>query len=136
MRKELSKKAKQECLRIELKEWDGTIKEPRCHYCEIEERDFLKLWGKFYGLPYRGHRLEIDRRDTVIKEGNHIIKRDLEYTAENCVLACALCNMAKSNMFTHEEFHKVGKVIEEIWRERKNAKPKLQIICCQKQGGK
>jgi len=27
--------------------------------------------------------------------------------------------MAKSNMFTYDEFKKVGKVIEEIWQKRK-----------------
>ena len=92
-----------------------------CHYCNIREEDFSGLWGKFYGLPHRGKRLEIDRKDAVVIEGNSNIKIDREYTDDNCVLACALCNMAKSNMFTHEEFRKVGKVIEEIWQTRKIA---------------
>ena len=34
-----------------------------CHYCGIQEKDFPDLWGKFYGLPYRGKRLEIGRKD-------------------------------------------------------------------------
>ena len=92
-----------------------------CHYCNIQEGDFLELWGGFYGLPYRGRRLEIDRRDTVVIKGNSIKKIDREYTDDNCVLACALCNMAKSNMFTYDEFKKVGRVIEEIWQKRKTA---------------
>jgi hypothetical protein len=93
-----------------------------CHYCGIRERDFLKLWGEFYRRPYRGRRLEIDHKDAVVKVNGKIKKRkkaQLEDTAESCVLACALCNMAKSNMFTHREFEKVGKVIREIWQERR-----------------
>ncbi len=42
-----------------LYERDGT----KCHYCGIEERDFLSIWGEFYGGKKRGSRLEIDRRD-------------------------------------------------------------------------
>jgi hypothetical protein len=90
-----------------------------CHYCHINEDDFLDLWGKFYGLPYRGRRLEIDRKDSVVMKGKSLKKIDQEYTDKKCVLACALCNMAKSNMFTYDEFKKVGKVIEEIWQQRK-----------------
>jgi hypothetical protein len=92
-----------------------------CHYCGIQEGDFPHVWGTFYGLPYRGRRLEIDHKDAVAKDDRKIRKRkkaQLEDTAESCVLACALCNMAKSNMFTHEEFEKVGKVIRDIWQER------------------
>ena len=92
-----------------------------CHYCKIKEEDFLGVWGEFYGQPYRGKRIEIDRKDTVVIQGNEIEKFDQEYTLENCVLACALCNMSKSDMFTHEEFHKVGKVIQEIWQQRKRS---------------
>jgi len=90
-----------------------------CPYCRIPEGEFSGIWGEFYGLPYRGKRLEIDRKEAVVIHGNEIVKPKTEYTPDNCVLACALCNMSKSNMFTHEEFHKVGKVIEEIWRKRK-----------------
>jgi 5-methylcytosine-specific restriction endonuclease McrA len=102
-------------VRHSLYERDGHL----CHYCGIQEEDFLGLWGKFYGLPYRGNRLELDRKDAVIIQGKGIKKDNPEYTVDNCVLACALCNMAKSNMFTHEEFHEVGKVLQEIWQKRK-----------------
>ena len=98
-----------------LYERDGHM----CHYCGIQEGDFLGLWGEFYGLPYRGRRLEVERKETVVIKGNDIVKMKREYSLENCVLACALCNMAKSNMFTYDEFKEVGKVIEEIWQKRK-----------------
>lgn len=99
-----------------------------CHYCGIPEGDFSETWGEFYGLPYRGKRLEIDRQDAVVLLGKDILKSKPEYTPDNCVLACALCNMSKSNMFTHEEFHKVGKVIEEIWRKRKEEGLKVKVV--------
>ena len=112
-------RAKEE-LRDKLYERDGHV----CHYCGIQEGEFLDRWGKFYGLPYRGRRLEIDHKDAVVRDGREIRKikkADLEDSPESCVSACALCNMAKSNMFTSEEFKRVGKVIREIWQERKDS---------------
>jgi len=38
---------------------------------------------------------------------------------ENCVLACTVCNNAKSDRFAYEEFKRVGVVIKEMWRQRK-----------------
>ena len=72
--------------------------------------------------------MEIDRK------GNNVIENKREYTPENCVLACALCNMAKSDKFTEEEFKRVGKVIREIWQKRKaksasqEAKPRVDVM--------
>jgi hypothetical protein len=78
----------------------------KCHYCGIAEDDFRAVWGqKFYGGVKRGGRLEIDRK-------NH----QGIYEISNCVLACALCNMAKSDMFTYNEFKRLGVVIREIWQ--------------------
>ncbi len=101
--------SQKEKLRNQLYSRDGHI----CHYCMIKEYDFLNIWKEFYGRSYRGKRLEIDRK------GNNVIENKREYTLENCVLACALCNMAKSDKFTEEEFKKVGEVIRQIWQERK-----------------
>jgi hypothetical protein len=84
-----------------------------CHYCKIAEKDFWDTWGKFYGLDKRGARLEVDHKDPRKRE------IDLENPdLDNLVFACALCNMAKSNMFYYDEFKKVGLTIEEIWKER------------------
>lgn len=80
-------------------------KPPICHYCDIPEAQFEKVWGIFYKT--RGRRLEIDRKDNVIG-----------YTLENCVLACSVCNNAKSNKFEYQEFKKVGNVIKKIWEKR------------------
>jgi 5-methylcytosine-specific restriction endonuclease McrA len=93
-------------LRHQLYERDGM----NCHYCGIQEKDFVPIWGEFYGGKKRGPTLEIDRKDN--QRG---------YEIENCVLACALCNNAKSDKFTYSEFQRVGDVIREIWQQRKTA---------------
>jgi len=100
----ISEKEKKK-LYIKLYQRDGE----NCHYCGIKEGDFIRLWGKFY--KDRGRRLEIDRKDN-----------NKGYTEENCILACAICNNAKSNKFTCKEFKKVGKAIKEIWLLRKEIK--------------
>ncbi len=81
----------------------------KCHYCGIDEKDFIPIWGSLYGCK-RGWRLEIDRKDNKLKHED-----------ENCVLACALCNMAKSDKLTYDEFKKVGNLIREIWQQRKKS---------------
>jgi len=95
---------KKEKLRLKLYERDGSS----CHYCGIKEKDFLPIWGKFY--KYRGRRLELERKDN-----------EMGYSEKNCVLACAICNNAKSDKFTYEEFKKVGKTIKKIWLLRRGA---------------
>ena len=94
-------------LRNQLYERDGR----KCHYRGIEEKDLLPIWGEFYGGKKRGGTLEVDRKDST-----------RGYEIENCVLACAVCNNAKSDKFTYEEFKAVGKIIEQIWRRRINQK--------------
>lgn len=78
-----------------------------CHYCGIKESDFVHIWGNFYGGKKRGGTLEVDRKDN-----------NKGYEIDNCVLACAICNNAKSDKFTYEEFKVIGKTIEQIWRKR------------------
>ena len=102
----LSNKEKKR-LRFQLYERDGR----QCHYCRIEEEEFPTIWGdSFYGGVKRGRLLEIDRKDNT-----------QEYSLENSVLACALCNMAKSDKFNYDEFRDVGKTIRKIWQRRKKA---------------
>lgn len=91
-------------LRDQLYSRDGRT----CHYCGIKESDFLSIWGEFYGGKKRGGILEIDRKDNA-----------MGYEIDNCVLACAICNNAKSDKFTYDEFKTMGKVIEQIWQQRK-----------------
>jgi len=101
-RKEKKLLNKKDKLRLKLYERDGK----KCHYCEIKEIDFISIWGKFYKM--RGERLEIERKDN-----------NKGYSEENCVLACAICNNAKSDKFSYEEFKRVGRAIKKIWVLRK-----------------
>jgi 5-methylcytosine-specific restriction endonuclease McrA len=98
-------------LRTKLKESDGT----KCHYCGIEEKDFPEVWGTFrHGR--RGLTLEVDRKDN-----------KKYHSMSNCVLACYACNNAKSDVFLHDEFNRVGAVIKEIWQQRIERKKRGQI---------
>jgi 5-methylcytosine-specific restriction endonuclease McrA len=104
---ELSSTEKRQ-LRNELYMRDGK----QCHYCGIPEGDFYQIWGgPFYGGFKRGQRLEIDRKVNA-----------LGYDIENCVLACPICNVAKSDKFSYDEFKEVGQVISKIWRNRKKTR--------------
>lgn len=80
----------------------------KCYFCNIAEEDFINIYGCFYG-GRRGHRLEVER-----------LKPKEPYSLENCVLACAACNCAKSDVFTADEMLKIGQVINQIWKERNN----------------
>ncbi len=51
--------------------------------------------------------MEVDRK---ISKAN--------YSPENCVLACYPCNNAKSDVFTYEEFIKIGREIGKVKRKR------------------
>jgi hypothetical protein len=102
-------------LRNQLYKRDGE----HCHYCGIDEKDFRRIWGdKFYGGNKRGQALEIDHKDNM--QGNDLT---------DFVLACALCNMAKSDKFRYDEFLKVGKIIEEIWRDRNKNRSGQKFNC-------
>jgi len=95
-------------LRSELYKRDGK----QCHYCGIPEDEFYQIWsGPFYGGFKRGHRLEIDRKTN-----------SLGYDIKNCVLACSICNMAKSDKFSYDEFRQLGQVIRRIWQNRKGVR--------------
>jgi 5-methylcytosine-specific restriction endonuclease McrA len=93
-------------LRTQLYKRDGR----KCHYCGIDEKDFFSIWGEFYGSKRRGSTLEVDRKDN-----------SRGYEIDNCVLACAVCNNAKSDKFSYDEFKRVGEVIKGIWQSRKLA---------------
>ena len=105
MSAKLSSKQKKE-IRNQLYERDGKHCH-YCHYCGIKEENFTEVWGEIYGGNKRGRTLEIDHKDN--NQGNDLT---------NFVLACAICNIAKSDKFTYDEFLKVGKVIEGIWQNR------------------
>ena len=59
-------------------------------------------------IATRGRKLELDRKQP-----------ELEYKDfDNIVFACYWCNNTKTDIFTEEEFKKVGEVFNEIWKDR------------------
>lgn len=74
-----------------------------CHYCHLPG-DTNIYYGHYFRPPScegkRGRRLEVDRKRS----------KD-SCSPKNCVLACYPCNNAKSDVFTYEEFLKIGEAI-------------------------
>ena len=92
-----------------ITDFDDILNAEKCSYCHITKEEIFLLADKkqLHKKNYRGWSLELDRLDS-----------NLEYTKENCVLACYWCNNAKTDEFTFEEFVKIGQVIRKIWDKR------------------
>ena len=76
-----------------------------CHYCNLQlnqVKDFLEFEKKKKGhkRKNRGKSFEVDRK-------NHISK----YKRKDCILACYMCNNAKSDLYEYDEFLEIGKTI-------------------------
>lgn len=84
--------------------------ERKCYYCQITESEINQLWDKYPDLTKRkrGKKLEIER-----------LEPNLPYSVtSNLVFSCYWCNNAKTDTFTKEEFSDIGKVIQQIWKNR------------------
>jgi|TARA_B110000902_G_C14124568_1_gene519547 hypothetical protein len=82
--------------------------EKKCCYCETSSEDLSKFYdsNKSKRKLTRGQSLEIER------------KEDTEYTEDNCKLCCYWCNNAKSDVFSFEEFTKIGQAIGLVIKEK------------------
>jgi len=95
-----------------LKEFEKMTKdETTCSYCGIS-LDQIKALGENKKLnnkrsDTRGYTLEIDR-----------MLPNLEYSKENCCMACYWCNNAKTDEFSPEEFKPIARGINKIWNKR------------------
>lgn len=95
-----------------LKEFEKMTKdETTCSYCGIS-LDQIKALGENKKLnnkrsDTRGYTLEIDR-----------MLPNLEYSEENCCMACYWCNNAKTDEFSPMEFKPIARGINEIWNKR------------------
>lgn len=85
-----------------------------CHYCEIKESEITVLWKPIY--PRQKGKEIISTRKGLELEHKDGVKTN--NSRKNLSLACPICNIAKSDQFSEEEFKKVGKVIREIWQKR------------------
>ncbi len=80
-----------------------------CAYCKITINEIEQLANtkKLYKKNERGFNLELDRKFP-----------NMEYSNENCVMACYWCNNAKTDEFTAEEFAPIGKEIGKALKNR------------------
>ena len=73
--------------------------EPKCYYCEITQSELKAIFDKeLISSDKFNATLHIER-----------LKPKEPYSTENCVLACALCNNAKSDMIGADEYKKFFK---------------------------
>lgn len=77
---------------------------PLCHYCH----DNL-IWTSHQKFKARQKcRYNLDRKDNT-----------RGYSPENCCVCCPDCNSIKSDRFSYAEMVKIGKILQEIKKERK-----------------
>lgn len=80
----------------------------RCYYCGIEEVKSQAAFekGLVQSKKFTGT-LHIDKKDP-----------DKGYNRDNCEFACALCNNAKSDIFTEKDFEKfIAPAIKKYWND-------------------
>ena len=95
-----------------LKEFKNMIKDKTtCPYCGISlvQIEELGKRGKLNNKrsDTRGYTLEIDRK-----------LPNLEYSKENCCMACYWCNNAKTDEFSPKEFEPIAEGIRKAWNKR------------------
>lgn len=95
-------------------EFDEMLAKTTCSYCGISLAQIEELGkrGKLNNKrsDTRGYTLEIDR-----------MLPNLEYSKENCCMACYWCNNAKTDEFSPEEFKPIAEGIRKTWNERLKA---------------
>lgn len=74
-----------------------------CEYCHLQGDTTKYYRPEGFRKGRRGFNLEVDRKDATG-----------QYSPENCVLACYPCNNAKSDVFSYEEFLKIGDTIGNV----------------------
>ena len=98
--------------RFSYEDFEKLTNQDHCAYCGITSKMIEELGDEKRMLRkknLRGWSLEIDRKDS-----------NLEYSYNNCVMACYWCNNAKTDEFTPEEFLPIGKAIGQVWASRFN----------------
>ncbi len=90
-------------------EYEALQNQQTCHYCGLTKSDLLLMGEKelLRKKNYRGWSLEMDRKNP-----------NLEYSKENCVMACYWCNNAKTDEFLEDEFLIIAEGIKTVWQNR------------------
>jgi hypothetical protein len=79
-----------------------------CCYCDCSIYELLEFHHltEFKRKKTRGKTLEVERKDGGV------------YCSSNCELCCHLCNNAKSDVFSYDEFLIIGKTIGDVMRRK------------------
>ena len=82
---------------------------PHCYYCDIPETESMQAFeNKLLSTKktaWKKGSMQIDRKDS-----------EAPYDTKNCVFACVLCNNAKSDMISAEDFKKYfGEATKKFW---------------------
>lgn len=89
-------------------DFEKLIKETKCSYCGISISQIGDLSKKAKlnnkRSDTRGYSLEIDRK-----------LPNLEYSKNNCCMACYWCNNAKTDEYSPKEFKPIAKGINQSW---------------------
>ena len=92
-------------------EFNKMLDKTTCSYCGISLAQIEELGknGKLNNKrsDTRGYTLEIDRK-----------LPNLEYSKENCCMACCWCNNTKTDEFSPKEFEPKAEGIRKAWNER------------------
>lgn len=83
--------------------------DPRCEYCGVIEKECGLLKTKRGAT--RSKHLEIER-----------IRPNDAYNKDNCILACYVCNNAKSDFMSEDEFKKLIPGIQAFWESQRKKK--------------
>ena len=87
----------------------------KCYYCGIDE----KTAKEAFGAAAKGKISLLETKKTAWKNGSMQIDRMApkgDYSAKNCVFACVLCNNAKSDLITDEDFRfYFGESMKRYW---------------------
>ncbi len=73
-----------------------------CTYCGI-----LVEWAEYLKAGEGSKPYNLDRKDS-----------SFGYSIDNCVVCCGRCNQVKNDYFTFKEFKLIGKVIQQIDKQR------------------
>lgn len=90
--------------------------ESKCYYCGVSSSTLEKAFERNHGKPL------ISSKKRSFSAELQIDKKNPEngYNKDNCVLACALCNNAKSDMISAEDFKKfIAPAFSNYWKEIK-----------------
>ncbi len=93
--------------------------EKKCAYCGVTQKECREYMEKVAcnggNKRNRGNTLELERKNS--KKGENLYKEG------NCIWICHVCNNAKSDLFTEDEFkNTIAKGIKSFWESKRKGK--------------